>query len=97
MKNALKNAVDKGFYVKALWDSDAQVYYSQSNIAGLHIETDTLHDFEEVMMDVAPELIYANVIAPLKAQNIPQKDIPKEIPFTFKGAQARDAVLMAVA
>ncbi len=46
--------------VKAVWDVDAKVFYSQSDIQGLHIETADLDEFEEILMDVAPELIIAN-------------------------------------
>lgn len=48
------------FRVKAVWDVDAKAFYSQSDIQGLHIETADLDEFEEIMMDVAPELIIAN-------------------------------------
>ena len=48
------------FRVTAVWDADAKVFYSPSDIEGLHIETADLDEFEEIMMDVAPELIIAN-------------------------------------
>ncbi len=48
------------FTVKAIWDNEAQVFYAQSDIEGLHIEAASLDEFEEIMLDVAPELIMAN-------------------------------------
>jgi hypothetical protein len=48
------------FYVKALWDEEASVWYSESDIFGLHIETKTLNEFEEVMNEFAAELIINN-------------------------------------
>jgi Domain of unknown function (DUF1902) len=48
------------FYVKALWDDEANVWYTESDILGLAIETKTLDEFEEVMNDVAIELIISN-------------------------------------
>ena len=48
------------FYVKALWDHEVCVWYSESDIFGLHIETKTLDEFEEVMNEFAAELIVAN-------------------------------------
>lgn len=48
------------FNVSARWDDEAQVYYSESDIVGLHIEAPDLDTFEEVLMDVAPALIMAN-------------------------------------
>jgi hypothetical protein len=51
------------FTVTALWDDEAKVYYSQSDITGLHIEATTLDEFEAVMMDVAPGLVIANHVS----------------------------------
>jgi len=48
------------FYVKALWDDEVQVWYSESDIFGLHIETKTLEEFEKVMNEFAAELIVNN-------------------------------------
>ena len=48
------------FSVRAVWDDDAQVYYAQSDIEGLHIEASRLAEFEEIIVDAAPELIMAN-------------------------------------
>ncbi len=51
------------FYVRAIWDDESEVYCSESNIASLHIETETLDQFEEILDDVASELIYCNLIS----------------------------------
>lgn len=48
------------FAVKAVWDEEAQVFYAQSDIEGLHIEAASLDEFEEIMLDAVPELIMAN-------------------------------------
>lgn len=48
------------FRVNAVWDSEAEVFYSQSDIEGFHIEASDLDEFEAVMMDVAPDLIVLN-------------------------------------
>ena len=48
------------FSVKAVWDEEAHVFYAQSDIEGLHIEASSLEEFEEVIIDTAPELIMAN-------------------------------------
>ena len=45
------------FKVSAVWDSEAEVFYSQSDIEGFHIEASNLDEFEDIMMDVAPDLI----------------------------------------
>ena len=48
------------FIVKALWDEETRVFYSESDIDGLHIEAKSLKEFEDIMMELAPELILAN-------------------------------------
>lgn len=52
------------FFVKAVWDAEAGVFYSDSNIVGLHIEAETIEEFREITANLAPELILAN--RPLK-------------------------------
>lgn len=54
----------KSFYIQALWDDVAAVFYSESDIIGLHIEAKTIEEFEEIIHDVAIELILENHIAP---------------------------------
>lgn len=49
------------YYVKAVWDADAQVWCSQSNIVGLVIETATLAEFESLARHFAPELLAENL------------------------------------
>lgn len=52
--------MEQTFRVKAVWDAQAEVFYSESDIEGLHIEAATLDEFEVIMLDVAPELIMVN-------------------------------------
>ena len=48
------------FFVRAVWDEEAKVFISESDIVGLHIEAATLDEFREIMVDIAPELVLAN-------------------------------------
>lgn len=50
----------RSFYVKALRDDAVKRWYSESDIFGLHIETDTLDEFEVLINEFAAELIVAN-------------------------------------
>ena len=50
----------KVFTIKAVWDDDAGVYFSDSDISGLHIEAESLDEFESEMFEVAADLIFAN-------------------------------------
>jgi hypothetical protein len=65
----------RAFTVKAVWDAEAEVYVSESDIIGLHIETQTLDEFEEVMNDVAAELVFANHISAADMASVPLRDI----------------------
>lgn len=48
------------FYVKALWDDEAEVFYSESDIVGLHIEAATIDDFVSTMEELAPQMVVEN-------------------------------------
>ena len=52
--------VAQTFYVRAVWDPDTHVFYSESDIIGLHVEAETFSDFAAVVKDVAPDLLAAN-------------------------------------
>ncbi|MDE9449989.1 DUF1902 domain-containing protein [Aliiroseovarius sp. Z3] len=71
---------DMSFYVSALWDEDAKVFYSESNIIGLHIEAETIEEFEEVMKSLAPSLVLDNHIT---KKDLAQKSWAEMIPAIF--------------
>ena len=52
--------IKRSYYVNALWDDEAQVFWSQSDINGLHIEAGTLAEFEDLVGEPAPDLIFDN-------------------------------------
>lgn len=49
------------FYVKALWDAEASVWYSESDIPGLVLQTQTLSEFEDLIRHFAPDLLASNL------------------------------------
>ncbi len=65
----------RSFSVRALWDEDAKVFYSESDIIGLHIEAKTIEEFEAVLMDVGPDLIIANHISKPDLMNSSLSDL----------------------
>jgi hypothetical protein len=65
----------RSFHVRAVWDAEGGVYICESDIVGLHIEAATVDEFEEVMMDVAPELIVANHMSAADIAETPYKDL----------------------
>ncbi len=75
------NRRKKPYFVKAVWDNEAKVFYSESDIPGLHIETKTIKQFETVLFDVAPELITENCISKADILNKPLKDLIPSFSF----------------
>ena len=61
----------RGFTVRAVWDGEAGVFYSESDIVGLHLEAGTLEEFEALMREHAADLIVANHIAPSELADKP--------------------------
>ncbi len=52
--------MERSFWVRARWDQQYGIFRSESNISGLHIETRTLDEFQDLVVDLVPELIRAN-------------------------------------
>lgn len=48
------------YYVLALWDPEAAVWTSESDIPGLVIEANTLAEFESLMLELGPEMLTVN-------------------------------------
>ena len=70
------------FFVKAVWDEEANVFYSESDIIGLHIEAKTLDEFREIMLDIAPELVLANHIT---NDDLLTKSLRELVPVIWSG------------
>ncbi len=67
--------IRRSYTVRAKWDAEAGVYYSDSDIIGLHVEAKTLDEFEDIIFDVASELVIANHISAEDLATRPLKDI----------------------
>ena len=50
----------KTYHVEALWDPEARVWVSHSDVPGLVIETATLAEFEALMRDLTAEMLRDN-------------------------------------
>ncbi|MEM1302377.1 MAG: DUF1902 domain-containing protein [Pseudomonadota bacterium] len=48
------------FYVQPIWDAEAEVWITESNIEGLHLEAKSLPEFNDLVQEFAGELILAN-------------------------------------
>ena len=74
--------MQKSYYIKALWDPEAEVWYSESDIPGLVIEAYTLGEFEKLMMQLAPEML---------AENVGVHDV--NVPFDFQVFERREVAV----
>lgn len=50
----------RSYYVKAIWDGEAGVWISETDIPGLVVEADRLSQFEQLTMQLAPEMLAEN-------------------------------------
>jgi len=69
------DTVKRTFFIKAVWDEEARVFYSESDIEGLHIEAPDVDSFEDVIFDAAIDLIVANHISAEDLAQTPVKDL----------------------
>ncbi len=67
------------YFVEAVWDAEASVWVSDTNIPGLVIEADTLAEFEQVMNALAPEMLAVN-----------EKIHNQRVPVEFRVKDARE-------
>jgi Domain of unknown function (DUF1902) len=47
----------RAYRVEAMWDPEAEVWTSRSDLPGLVIETATLDEFEALIRDLSPKLV----------------------------------------
>lgn len=67
--------MNKTYHVKAVWDAEAEVYYAETDIPGLHVEAATMAEFFKAVEELAPQMIVAND-SPLPANRAEQKGRP---------------------
>ena len=70
------------FYIRAIWDSNLKRYYSESDIVGLHLETDTLEEFEDLIDEFSVDLIVSNHLSTADMEKACMRN--GEMPVGFK-------------
>ena len=79
---------NRTFRVRAVWDAEAKVFVTDSDIVGLHVEAPTFDEFEAMVMNVAPDLIIANHIPAHDLATVPLRDLVPAIVFEKPLARA---------
>jgi|HubBroStandDraft_5_1064220.scaffolds.fasta_scaffold258402_1 hypothetical protein len=67
------------YYVRAVWDPDASVWISETDVPGLVIEASTLTEFEVLVWELAPEMLAEN-----------EAEIPANVSIDFSASMRRD-------
>ena len=52
--------MSKAYKVEAIWDPDAAVFTSRSDIPGLVVEAETFEEFVSLVEDLAPQVMASN-------------------------------------
>ena len=65
----------KVFTVKAVWDGEAGVFYSESDITGFHIEARTMEEFGQLVLENAADLIFENHVTPEEMLRHPLREL----------------------
>jgi predicted RNase H-like HicB family nuclease len=69
----------KTFKIQASWDAEAEVWYVvESDVPGLHAEGETLEELFEVLKELVPELVGANVFSK-QGRNKANSQVPIEL------------------
>lgn len=76
------------FRIRAVWDKEAGVYVSDSDIIGLHVEAADLRTFEELVLEYAPDLVLTNHLSVADFVTRPLRDLLPTIVFERPLAQA---------
>ncbi len=68
----------RAFFVRALWDEEAKVWYSETDIDGLFINAKNLNEFEDVINEFAGDLVLENH---WRHDQVPQELIKTTVPI----------------
>ena len=63
------------FTVTAIWDDEAELWVSETDISGLVIEAATLDEFEALVFALAPEMILDNHLRPEGLADAPAREV----------------------
>ena len=65
----------RSFHARAIWDEEDQLWISESDILGLHIEAETLEEFDALVSEFGPELIATNHFSDTEIEGKPLREI----------------------
>lgn len=74
--------IQRSFNVRAIWDANAGVWITESDIMGLHVEAQTLPELQDHIREYAADLIVANHLTAADMAKIPLRDLIPAIVIT---------------
>jgi Domain of unknown function (DUF1902) len=74
----MDSSMKRIFFVRAHWDDEAKVWYSETDIDGLFINAKDLDEFEDVVSEFAGELVLENH---WRRGEVPQEMISSTVPI----------------
>lgn len=81
----------RSFAVKAIWDEKDEIWVSESDIRGLHLEAKTLEEFYELVNEFAPELIATNHYSEDEMAGRSLRDVIPAVVISHIGSNGRAA------
>ncbi len=81
----------RSFKVDAIWDETDGIWYSESDIVGLHIEAETMEEFENLVKEFAADLIGFNHLAGQDLNQVAKEDLITPIVITQRPSPSQVA------
>ena len=83
--------MQRSFQVKAIWDEENAVWFSESDIIGLHVEAETLDAFYALVNEFASDLIVSNHYSESDLSGVELRDVIPAVVITQKAQQPKVA------
>ena len=83
--------MQRSFHVQAVWDEQEKVWFSESDITGLHIEAETLKEFYDLVNEFASDLIVSNHYSDSDLSGASLRDLIPAVVITQKDEQSKVA------
>ena len=83
--------MQRSFHVEAVWDEREEIWCSESDITGLHIEAETLEEFYDLVNEFASDLIVSNHYSDSDLSGADLRDVIPAVVITQKVGQPKVA------
>ena len=81
----------RAFHVTAIWDEEDQIWVSETDIRGLHLEAETLNEFRDLVDEFASELIFTNHCSEEELAGQPMRNVVPTVVFSVRDGSGQAA------